>query len=80
MNGTTQQEERLIRNLHDAGCSHEFVEQFMDKHTTNNLSEQIHLLTEHRSKTLNSLHEEQSKLDCLDYLLFQLKKKSSVTR
>ena len=80
MNGTTQQEEHLIRNLHDAGCSHEFVEHFMDKHITNNLSEKIRLLTEHRSTVLHSIHEEQFKLDCVDYLLFQMKHHSSVTR
>lgn len=73
MNKKTQQEARLIQNLLDAGCQQAFVDLFMDKHTANNLSEQIRLLTVHRSTILCSVHEEQYKLDCIDYLLYQLK-------
>lgn len=79
MNGKTQQEALLIRNLLDAGCPQALIVQFTAQHSRRNTTEQIRLLTEHRSTILNSVHEEQAKLDCIDYLLFQLKKTTSST-
>ena len=46
MKGNPKQDDPLIQNLHDAGCSQHIID----------------------------LHKDQNKLDCLDYLLFQLKK------
>lgn len=80
MNENSQQEAMLIRNLHDSGCPQELVEQFMTQNNTNNTAAQIQLLTAHRRTILNRVHEEQAKLDCIDYLVFQLKKNSSATR
>ena len=66
MKGNPKQDDPLIQNLHDAGCSQQIIEQFMQSRKEGNIFCQIHILED--------LHKDQNKLDCLDYLLFQLKK------
>ena len=39
---------------------------------------QIKILSNYRKKLLDTIHEEQSKLDCLDYLIFTLKKEEQL--
>lgn len=77
MNGKPQQEGKLIRNLQDAGCTQPLIEQFMECYKAKNTLEQTRILSEHRKMILHCVHTEQSKLDCLDFLLFQLKKSES---
>ena len=70
MKGNPKQDDPLIQNLHDAGCS----QQFMQSRKKGNMFCQIHILVKQRNLLLEDLHKDQNKLDCLDYLLFQLKK------
>ena len=61
-------------NLIAAGCNDEMIERFArgeDKEM------QIKILTAYRRKLLETIHQEQNKLDCLDYLIFTLKKEES---
>lgn len=74
MYGGQRQEEALIRNLQDAGCPQAVIEQFMESYTSNNTVAQICILSMQRRRLLDSVHKEQGKLDCLDHLLFQLRK------
>lgn len=60
---------RIRQNLIDAGCSKEFVARF-DRAQTD--SERLSQLRERRKELLGSIHTEQRKLDCLDYLIFQM--------
>lgn len=76
MQNDRNQEEKLIQNLQDAGCTPGFIDIFLNERKTNDASGQMKLLHTHRSKLLDTIHQEQSKLDCLDYLLFHLKKKN----
>lgn len=63
---------RIRQNLIDAGCSQGFLERFNDAQTD---SERLHQLQERRKELLGSIHAEQHKLDCLDYLIFQMSDK-----
>lgn len=69
-----QQKEAILQNLQDAGCTRAIIEQFIKNYDADNTVNQISILTRHRISLLSRVHEEQNKLDCLDYLLFQLKK------
>lgn len=46
----------------------------MQSRKEGNMFCQIHILVKQRNLLLEDLHKDQNKLDCLDYLLFQLKK------
>lgn len=69
-----KQKETLLQNLEDAGCTHAIIEQFIKSYEANNITDQISILARHRNSLLSRVHKEQDKLDCLDCLLFQLKK------
>lgn len=74
MKGNPKQDDPLIQNLHDAGCSQQIIEQFMQSRKEGNIFCQMHILVKQLNLLLEDLHKDQNKLDCLDYLLFQLKK------
>ena len=59
----------LLENLEDAGCGPEFAERFLA------LREQLRLLSGHRRHLLDCLHREERRIDCLDYLVYQLEKR-----
>lgn len=64
----------VLQNLKDAGCSRETVEQFMRLEEEGRTEEQIMLLSRHRSKLLDRIHKEEKRIDCLDYLVYQIQK------
>ncbi len=75
MKSDPDQDDALIQNLHDAGCTQQVIVQFMKSRKQNDTFCQIHILSKQRTVLLEALHTDQNKLDCLDYLLFQLKKR-----
>ncbi len=62
------------QNLRDAGCSDEVIAAFLHAWTAGAAKEQLRLLSGQRRRLLDSVHAEQKKLDCLDYLRYQLEK------
>lgn len=62
--------ESLERNLRDAGCEQEFIERFLRAGE----EDRRKLLCCQRCRLLERLHEEQKKLDCLDYLRYKMQK------
>ena len=67
--------EKGIMNLKDAGCDEELITQCIKKYNNDDLKMLIKSLQCHRCCLLDKLHEEQKKIDCLDYLIYSLKKK-----
>lgn len=67
-------DEKMIQNLKDAGCEPETVILFLQLCKDGNANGQLSLLAEHRKKLLDEIHREQAKLDCLDYLIYQMRK------
>lgn len=63
----------LFQNLEDAGCGNDLAEQVMAYLEAGRTKEGITLLTKYRRSLLDSCHAQQRKLDCLDYLIYQLK-------
>ncbi len=60
--------------LLDLGCNHEKIEKCMVLAENEKVTGLLKFLSEHRSVLLENLHESQKKIDCLDYIVFQIKK------
>lgn len=71
-------EEAVIQNLKDAGCSEGLIGQFQECCSQGKEKEGIRLLRKHRDTLLDAMHREQKRIDCLDYLLYQIKKESEL--
>lgn len=61
----------VLQNLKDAGCPGETICAFAD---SKDMRQRPAVLTAHRKKLLDGIHAEQKKLDCLDYLIFKMRK------
>ena len=66
---------RLLRNLKDAGCVQEDIERFLELEQEGKNREQLRLLSLHRSHLLDQLHVSQQQIDCLNYLIYNIKNK-----
>lgn len=66
----------LLKNLIDAGCDNYLTEEITQLLNGNKTREAIALLAKHRKKVLDNCHAEQKKIDCLDYLVYRLKKEN----
>ncbi len=67
-------EEDIIQNLKDSGCGAETIEAFVENLHQEKYSEGLKLLAAHRRILLDELHKEQKRIDCLDYLVYKMKK------
>lgn len=62
----------VISNLEDAGCSIETIRKFMGCLESGDEKAWKEILEKHRDVLLNRVHQEEKKIDCLDYLVYQL--------
>lgn len=65
----------VLQNLKDAGCDDEVVKTFMELAETGEKQKQYRLLEKHRRDLLDKVHNRERQIECLDYLVFQMKKK-----
>ena len=65
----------LLDNLEDAGCDSQFTKRFLALEHDGQHREQLKLLSDHRRQLLDCLHREERRIDCLDYLVYQLEKR-----
>ena len=63
--------EELRQNLMDAGCDGSQIEAFERLAAA---GDRLDLLETHRKDLLEKLHQSQRQIDCLDYLLYQLRR------
>lgn len=73
MNGHRSDED-IIQNLKDAGCDEVTIQCFMYKLQSGKQNQGVQLLQKYRCGLLDNLHKDQKQIDCLDYLLFMIKK------
>ena len=64
----------LRQNLLDAGCGSDTVQQCMDLVKRRESSELLRLLSRHRRELLDTVHQNEKRIDCLDYLSYQIEK------
>lgn len=65
---------RIKRNLSDAGCDAAVIARFLELEEQHRRKEQYQLLSGHRSGLLEQLHQNQYKIDCLDYMVFAMRR------
>lgn len=70
-------EKQIEQNLLDAGCGEDFIHCFMDDLAQGKFEAGLLQLQKHRRFLLERTHEWQKKIDCLDYLIYQLKQTRS---
>ena len=64
----------LRQNLIDAGCDSGIVQQCMELARGQRTEEMKRILTRHRRTLLDTVHQSEKWIDCLDYLVYTLKK------
>lgn len=68
--------EAVIQNLKDAGCTLEMMECITAhlEEDEGDMEELLKLLEQHRSCLLGKVHEREKQIDCLDYLVYQIRR------
>lgn len=64
----------MIQNLKDAGCSSNIIEEVLRLYKNGQIQDAIKTLRRHRCSLMDSLHESQEKVDCLDFLVWSMEK------
>lgn len=64
----------IYQNLIDAGCDESITEQCMLLMKEGRIFDMLPILTKHRKHLLDSVHKGQKQIDCLDYLIYSLKR------
>lgn len=73
MRGEQNLKQSIMQNLKDAGCDVKIVDKFFELFLKKEKREAIDLLEKHRKKLLEKIHQDEKKLDSLDYLILDLK-------
>lgn len=65
----------MVQNLRDAGCDEGQIRCFLQFLDDGRRREALQLLGKHRQVLLDRCHAEEHKIDCLDYLTYQMEQK-----
>ncbi len=68
------EEGRLRCNLKDAGCDEAMIQEYFQLYYEGKQQEQYRILSMHRASLLDQIHASQHRIDCLDYLIYIMKK------
>jgi len=71
--------EAVIQNLKDAGCAQDIIECCISCMKLGKKKELLKRLEDHRKALLHKVHEEEKHIDCLDYLVYQIRHCESKT-
>ena len=64
----------MIQNLKDAGCGAETIAEVCRQYRNGQVQQAVKILRKHRCSLMDSLHESQERVDCLDFLVWQMEK------
>lgn len=73
MDNRQDKEFAVLQNLEDAGCETHLIVEFLQYDKKGMTQQQLCLLAKYRKTLLERIHEEQCRLDCLDYLIHNIK-------
>lgn len=71
------EETKLLRNLKDAGFDEDTIQKFLGLHKDGRTKEQFRLLSLQRASLLDRVHVSQHMIDCLDYLVYSMRKEKT---
>ena len=63
----------VVKNLKDAGCDSDVISKFLTCRDAGRTHDSLRVLALHRASLLDELHASQDKLNCLDYLIYQIR-------
>ncbi|MCI9049199.1 MAG: hypothetical protein HFF37_02220 [Coprobacillus sp.] len=66
-------ENKIITCLKDIGCQQKDIDCFFESYKQQDINQQILVLKRVRCHLLEKTHQYQKKIDCLDYLICQIK-------
>lgn len=66
--------EAVVQNLKDAGCTQDIIKCCVACMKQGKKNELLKHLEEHRKGLLHKVHEEEKHIDCLDYLVYQIRR------
>ena len=69
-----QTTEDLIQNLQDAGVPAECIARFLSCRAAQDERAALQILAQQRAILLDQVHAGEKKIDCLDYLVYQLRR------
>ena len=72
--------ESVIQNLEDAGCKTEMIREFLGGFDKGQQTKQLELLEHQREYLLGRVHTDERRISCLDYLIYQIRGKSTGKR
>ena len=70
----------LRENLKDAGCDQDMICRCELLAESKKRGELMRALSLHRKALLNAVHENQRRIDCLDYLIYQIEKQDRIIK
>ena len=68
--------DELTQSLTDAGCDAETIGTVRRLYDSGQVNDAVRVLRRHRCELMDQLHESQSRVDCLDYLVRRIEKTS----
>ncbi len=68
----------LYGTLYDSGLSLGDIKRFLILNNDGKSTEQIRLLNLYRQNLLDEIHKKQKSLDCLDYIIYEIKNKTKL--
>lgn len=71
-----EDKQAVVQNLMDAGCDAALTDQFLSLVEQGREEAALALLAKHRRCLLERCHRAEKKIDCLDYLVYQMEKKA----
>lgn len=71
-NGVSVSKKDLIRALQDAGCDDTAIDSFIK--ANGRKKDMLHILQQQRINILNILHPVQKQLECIDFLIYKIRK------
>lgn len=74
MNGNAEEDSLILSNLKDAGCDEVTIETYFQLQKAGKCQESFRLLSLHRASLLDQVHVNQRRIDCLDYLVYKIRK------
>lgn len=74
------EKDNILRNLTDAGCDDQTIDKYLQLADSGRVKEQLGLLARQKQALLEELHSSQRKIDCLDFMVFQMKKEATKKR
>lgn len=60
--------------MKDAGCGEEIITKICRLYAEGQVKDAVKILRRHRCSLMEQLHDSQSKVDCLDFLVWQMEK------